>query len=499
DEHEVFGKVRSYGNALRLKEVAELLITTQNEPTEMVERLASCVMGGTGFHHAGLGNTQRKIIEKAFKKGFIKALVATPTLAAGINLPARRVVIRDLYRFTGRFTGNQPIPNLELKQMAGRAGRPGYDPYGEAIFVVKNADDVDRVIEEVVHGETERIESKLGIAPILRIHIISSIASGFVRDYSGLMDFLNKTFYAYQFEIRAREVKEALRFLQDNGMLFAPPLQTDRDFVTADQLPGIEEKGLRVTPFGKLTSDLYIDPKSAVVMKRALEGSKNKVATPLSYFHTISATPDMLNLYVREGELGDLFLLAESHRDEIFLSPTDKEIYGDNEVLANELFAEELKTAILLNEWVDEVPENTITKSFNIGPGDLRNRVDTAKWLLHAMERIAALYHFERRELYKLNRRITYGVKEELLPLVSLKGIGRVRARLLYNNGYRDTGHLRKADIHNLLAIEGIGKAIVLRIMEQLGRDISEIQDGEQEIRRLQRTLSEFGMDVEEA
>jgi len=556
--------VSRYTNTQKLSEIADLLVSTQTEETDLVAKLANCVQGGTGFHHAGLGNTQRKIVEKAFKSGFIKVIVATPTLAAGINLPARRVVIRDLNRYTGRHTGNRPIANLELKQMAGRAGRPGYDPYGEAIYIVKKAEDVERLFSEVIHGETERIESKLGVAPTLRIHIISSIASGFVHDYGELLEFLNHTFYAHQFSLRQAEIREAIRFLQDNGMLISSMdkvvgtneagtkeagkkevgtgevgkkegmIEAIGEFVSADKLsrePGItgepiddrfargdeartedrtgemiklatheaEEGGgsmeLRVTPFGKLTSDLYIDPKSAVIMKKAMERSRDKFATPLSYLHTIASTPDMLTLYVREGEMGDLHMMTELYQDELFLSPKDREIYGANQELAHELFAEELKTALLLRKWVDEVPENTIARSFNIGPGDLRNKVDTAQWLLHALERIAALFHHEHHELTTLLRRIQYGVKEELLPLTAMKGIGRVRARLLFENGYRDVGQLKRADVEVLIGIEGIGKATVFSIMEQLGRELPEYHEADREIKKQQRSLQDFGIE----
>jgi len=87
-----------------------------------------------------------------------------------------------------------------------------------------------------------------------------------------------------------------------------------------------------------------------------------------------------------------------------------------------------------------------------------------------------------------------YGVKEELLPLVSIKGIGRIRARLLFKHGYTNVGHLKNADVTDLLGIEGIGKATVLKIMEELGMDASEIIETDQEIKKIQRTLAEFNL-----
>lgn len=501
--------VRSHINVEDLAEVSSTLRSAQDEPTDMVTRLSQCVEGGCAFHHAGLGNAHRKIIERAFKKGLIKVLVATPTLAAGINLPARRVVIRDMTRFGGKEMGNQPIANLELKQMAGRAGRPGFDPYGEAVFLARKPEDVERIFEEVIHGDTERIESKLGVAPILRIHIISSIASGYIRNHAGLMDFLGSTFYARQFELRESEVREAIRFLENHDMLITPELTPGSDFVTADTLqePSVEgtndgnqEEGsgpgqsaeLRATPFGKLVSDLYIDPKSAVVMKQALDRSGERGETSLSYLHTICATPDMLTLYARESEMGDLLMMAELYRDELLLSPMDREVYGESLGIAHEIYAEELKTALLLKRWIDEIDENTITGTFNIGPGDLRNKVDTARWLLHALTRIASLFHHGSEVVKKLERRMTYGVREELLPLVELKGVGRAKARILNRGGFKDIGMLKRAEIEILLSLPGIGRSTIFSIMDQLGRDMSDYDEADEEIRKLQRSLLDF-------
>ena len=70
-----------------LKELAEKL--TGRSQSNLAEQLAACLSSGVGFHHAGLTNAQRKDVEAAFKDGLLVALTATPTLAAGVNLPAR--------------------------------------------------------------------------------------------------------------------------------------------------------------------------------------------------------------------------------------------------------------------------------------------------------------------------------------------------------------------------------------------------------------------------
>src|SRR5216117_3758059 len=111
-------------NKEHLKKVAESLSAAQDEPTSMGARLARCIENGAAFHNAGLTNPQRAIVEKEFRKGRLACIVATPTLAAGINLPARRVIVRDLNRFDVNF-GLAPIPVLEVKQMSVAPADPG--------------------------------------------------------------------------------------------------------------------------------------------------------------------------------------------------------------------------------------------------------------------------------------------------------------------------------------------------------------------------------------
>ena len=100
------------------------------EGSQTGDILADCLAGGVAFHHAGLTSKQRKMIEQSFKRGDLVCISATPTLAAGVNLPARRVLIRDLRRWDGN--GSQLLSTMEIQQMMGRAGRPQFDDYGEA-------------------------------------------------------------------------------------------------------------------------------------------------------------------------------------------------------------------------------------------------------------------------------------------------------------------------------------------------------------------------------
>jgi helicase len=245
------------------------------ERTQISETLAQLVKCGTAFHHAGLGGAHRKLVEDSFKEGKIKVLTATPTLAFGVNLPARTVIIQDYRRFEPGY-GNYPISVLEYKQMAGRAGRPKYDKFGESVLIAKTSDEADFLMENYVLAKPERIWSRLAVEKIMRGHVLATVASDFAHTEEGIFEFFGRTFYAYQYDIKAIKniIAKILKYLYEEQML---------DFSKSD---------IYATKFGKRVSELYIDPLSAVVIRDALH-NKPVLLTDFSLLHLISHTTDM--------------------------------------------------------------------------------------------------------------------------------------------------------------------------------------------------------------
>ncbi|MBS7627360.1 ATP-dependent DNA helicase, partial [Candidatus Bathyarchaeota archaeon] len=143
------------------------------------------------FHHAGLTGIHREAIEDAFRERLLKVVCATPTLAAGVNLPARVVILNSYQRYEVGY-GRYPISILEYKQMAGRAGRPRYDAFGEAILIARSKDEEEYLMESYIKAQPERLWSKLGMEKVLRTHVLSTVASGFAHSDKGIMDFFER-------------------------------------------------------------------------------------------------------------------------------------------------------------------------------------------------------------------------------------------------------------------------------------------------------------------
>ncbi|HHV25443.1 MAG TPA: ATP-dependent DNA helicase [Methanosarcina sp.] len=414
----------------------------ENSETDTSTTLATCVRSGTAFHHAGLTTPLRELVEDGFRAGKIRLISSTPTLAAGLNLPARRVIIRSYRRYSSE-DGMQPIPVLEYKQMAGRAGRPRLDPYGEAVLVAKSYEEFVFLFEKYVDAEAEDIWSKLGTENALRTHVLSTISNGFARTREELMDFLEATFFAFQYSNfgLSTVVDECLNFLRQEEMLE----NTD---------------ALIPTNFGKLVSRLYIDPLSAARIVKGLKEAKN--LSELTLLHLVCSTPDMRLLYMRNHDYQDINDYVMAHASEFVKVPSPFNITD------YEWFLGEVKTSLLLVDWVHEKSENEICLKFGTGEGDIHAIADIAEWIMHVTAQLARLLDLKgTKEAAELEKRIHYGAGPELMNLLDVRGIGRVRARKLYEAGFRSTIELAGADSEKVAAL--LGPKIAERIFKQIG------------------------------
>ena len=449
-------------------------IEETGEKTQISDELADMVRCGVAYHHAGLSGAQRKIIEDAFKERKLKVLTATPTLAWGVNLPARTVIIQDYRRFEAGY-GNYPIPVLDYKQMAGRAGRPKYDKFGEAVIIAKTQDEADYLMEGYVLAKTERIWSRMAVEKIIRGHVLATIASDYTHSEEGIFEFFGKTFYAYQYDVKAIKsiIIKILKYLFDAQMIM------------------VDRQDIYATKFGKRVSELYIDPLTAVIMREALT-KKPDYLTDFSLLHMIAHTPDMgpvMRPYAREIDV--LSLQLEQHREELLINPPNE--WEDH--IGYEEFLSEIKTAMVMKNWIEETTEDQLITKFGVQPGDLYRIIENAKWLLHATHEIAPLVgaNKEIKPLSdELEERVSKGIKRELLPIVHLEGIGRIRGRIIYNAGYKTIEDLKLASLEDLTHLPSVGPRLAKKIKEQVGGPIVEKEtwddwDKEQEFK--QKTL----------
>ncbi len=476
----------------QLKELAKKILDALPTPTDQCQKLAHGIERGVAFHHAGLSTSQREDIENAFRAGTLKLICCTPTLAAGLDMPAFRTVLKELRRYSGSF-GMQYIPVLEYQQMAGRAGRPGKEDFGEAIMIASTDKERQNLIDTYIHGEVEDIYSKLAVEPVLRTYVLSLVATGLCRSRHDLVTFFSQTFWAHHYKDMPqmeRIITRVIKLLINYEFVFDANAKKNMEKNAADTLAKSSDKSsnaklrqsigiefesaadliaetnqvLGVTPLGQRVSQLYIDPLSA---NHLLKGMKSEKMTEFGLFTLLNQTLEMRPLLrAKSSELDNINqFLFTNEQDLLIPVPT---MYD----LEYEDFFNALKTTQYVIDWINEFDENQLFEKYNIRPGEINAKNDILDWLLYCCSELTSVINKKQHIgfIAKLRTRLQYGAKEELLPLLVLKGVGRVRARKLIHANIRTIAELKSVDIGKLGII--VGPAIAADLKTQVGAGV---------------------------
>ena len=442
-----------------------------SSPTSQCERLGKAVRSQAAFHHSGLHSEQRSIVERAFKNGKIQVICATPTLAAGLDMPAYRVVIRDLKRYSGGW-GMQPIPVLEYDQMSGRAGRPSYDDEGQAITIAESDQERDEITEKYVNADPEPIQSKLAARPVLRSHTLSLVATGFVSDEDDLVDFMDETFYAHQYgdderlHTQLMQVKENLmawEMIERDGEQAGNPDSVE--FVSAKEYS--QTMDLNATSLGHRVSELYLDPYTANNLVERLQRA-DESTTPFAFLHMICHTLEMRPLIrVKKGDKQPVEAALLEREDELLIDAPDR--FDDD----YKSFLNGVKTTLVLYDWINEVSEKELNDKWDVTPGHLQAKRSLADWLLYSCDEILDVISSEQitEEIRRLRQRVNLGVREALLGLTRFDGVGRVRSRRLYNAGIENAGDVKATSFETLQDI--LGPKTAKDLKNQVGQEVT--------------------------
>jgi helicase len=331
------------------------------------QQLADCLRSGVAFHHAGLRTGHRSVVEAAFRARNVACICAPPTLAAGVNVPARRVVVRDQKRYAG--SAMEWLPTLEVHQMCGRAGRPGLDPHGEAVLVGDDETEAE-LVERYVEGEPEAVESTLAEPASLRTHVLSAVATGFAETEAEILGVFEGTFYAR--EAGAGGLADAVAVAVDD-LVAAGMVRRDA---------GVDEYRLAATPVGETTSKQYVRPETGERIVSGLQtAAAMSNATTLTVLEVICDTPDMQDTYLGNEERAEIYRFARSKAGELTTAMHETDDFEE--------WLESVKTARILDEWIGGSTVEELVEAYRIGPGDLDSRIERAEWLLSAAEALA--------------------------------------------------------------------------------------------------------------
>ncbi len=425
----------------KFKQVADKLLEVPKKkgslPTTTCLKLAEAAEKGVVFHHAGLFNEQKEIIEDEFRKGNILMITATPSLMYGVNLPSKYVVIRDHTRWTSN--GPASIPVFDYEQMSGRAGRPQYDDVGYSYLVAKTMDEAFDLETRYVNGEIELTNSKLiDNKDAIYKQIIAQIASSLSKNLDDLNDFFGKTLYGFQMKNNPSmsmfaqdslnwELESALEFLLQNGIIRATP------------------EGLKTTDFGNLIAKSNYAVETAVKIKEYV--STMEKLNPAEMIYALAETPDLPLISFKGRKSKDP---VRDKLSECGLFAVD---IGNPEA-----------TAVSLIEWIDERNEYEIENAYNVySASTRRSAYEASRLVKFAKNTLEVLGNYSNlKDMDYLSARLYYGVKEDIIPLVvGVKRLGRKRARLLMKT-FGD--NLSEASEKDLQKVEGIGPKLADKV-----------------------------------
>ncbi|MWV66029.1 DEAD/DEAH box helicase [Halorubrum sp. JWXQ-INN 858] len=398
-----------------------------NEATELTnDTLRQSVIDGVGFHHAGLGKGDRDRVERWFKEGKIKLLFSTSTLAWGVNLPARCVVIRDT-KYHDPLEGETDISPLDVLQMVGRAGRPGYDDVGYG-WVVCDRGDADTYRRLLRDGK--EIESRL--AADLESHLNAEIAMGTIRGLEDVMAWLETTFYYVRARSKPEEydfgnVRERLRGTLDSLV--------EDGFVTADEDLSIEPSAL-----GRLASKYYLRLDTARRFRALADRERLTVDAILE---TVASAGEFDSVSARSAEADAVDRILDGH--ETSLEDGHRKVF-----------------AILLAGMADSMPSDLRSDAWVIRQNALRLLAALCEFLdRFAGPRAANLAR-------RVEARVEHGVGRDAVALTAIDGVGAGRAERLADAGLGSPGAVVDAG-PDVLSNAGMSDSVADRVVSAAG------------------------------
>ncbi len=387
--------------------------------------LQNSVTDGVAFHHAGLSKEDKDAVEQWFREGKIQLLFSTSTLAWGVNLPARCVVIRDT-KLHDPLEGEVDMSPLDVLQMLGRAGRPGYDDVGYG-WVVCDRSEADKYRKLLREGK--EIESRL--ADDLDAHLNAEISMGTLRDLDDVMSWLDTTFYA----VRARSKPEEYDFagLRDRVRDALSGL-VSRGFVEMDDNLGVDGTGL-----GVLASKFYLRLATAERFKRLAD---RDFVDEAAILETVACAAEFDSVSARQSERDAINAILVGQNTPDSMEP------GQRKVLA------------------------ILRASMNGGtPPELRSDAwviqQNARRLLAAMQ--SFLERFDTAETANLARRVEArvetGISSAAVGLTAIDGVGSGRAHKLAGEGIETPEDVRAAGVDGLIDA-GLSEGVAERVFK---------------------------------
>ncbi len=451
DKKRTVGYAATLANRLRLPSVDEAIEELRElEETQSQEQLLHALSSSVAFHNADLSPELRRLVEHYVRLGKIKVVFSTSTLAMGMNLPVKNVIIdlerRGFMPEYGRW-GLIAVSKSTYENESGRAGRPGLSGgVARSILVTASPFQAEAWLSKFVSAEFEELRPTLGDSP-LEDHVLHAIATGLAPSREALTRLFLGTFTGFvrwsqnQDEFRAK-LDAALTKCLD-GKLIA------------------EEKGrLDVTELGMVTASKGIGTETALEMAAWAREARNVPVTDIEVLATVSFSSAGGGVYVpmTRAERFDYDLRTALLQRAAAQGASERPAlarFNEVSTAAEEKPATAIKRVLMLSDWLDEMSTKTLELRHRVGGGGARRIGEEFAWLVQALSAVAKVSGWTQERcgaLDELADRLNFGVRADALPIARLRifGLARSFARRLVEVGLGDVDALAKANLPEL-------------------------------------------------
>ncbi|XP_044934079.1 helicase POLQ-like isoform X9 [Mustela putorius furo] len=484
----------------------EYLKHREKEKHELIKNLKSISGGnvcpilkrtvpfGVAYHHSGLTSDERRLLEEAYSTGALCLFTCTSTLAAGVNLPARRVILRAPY------VAKEFLKRSQYKQMIGRAGRAGIDSVGESVLILQEKD--KQQVSELISRPLENCYSHLvqEFTKGIQTLFLSLIGLKIATNLDDICHFMGGTLFGVQQKILLKEKSlreitvEWLRDLTEKGLLQKDVVDKPKD------------ESFHITKLGRASFKGTIDLAYCDILyrdlKKGLEGLVLESLLHLIYLTTpydmaSQCVPDWM-IYFRQfsqlspAEQNVAALLGVSENfigkkasGQAIKKKVDKDI-------VNRLYL-----SFVLYTLLKETNIWSVSEKFNMPRGYIQSLLAGAasfsSCVLHFCEELEEFWVY-RALLVELTKKLTYCVKAELIPLMEVTGVLEGRAKQLYNAGYKSLIHLANANPEVLIrTVDHLSRRQAKQIVSSAKMLLHEKAEAlQEEVEELLRPPSDF-------
>ncbi|XP_056266313.1 DNA polymerase theta isoform X3 [Pseudoliparis swirei] len=435
--------------------LVDVVAQLRRTPAGLDPVLKRTVPWGVAFHHAGLTFDERDVLEGAFRQGTVRVLAATSTLSSGVNLPARRVIIR-----TPTFNGHLLDP-FTYKQMAGRAGRKGVDTLGESVLVCKEAERQKGI--SLLKGALQPISSCLvrregeGVTTSMLRAILEIIVGGVASTPQDVRSYALCSLLAAS--IKCDGKKESSEETNRGAIEACVEWLMENEFISIQR--DEQEERYRPTQLGAATLSSSLSPPEALGifadLQRAMKGFVLEndlhilyLITPLyaewttiDWYQFFCLWEQLSSSMKRVAELVGVQegFLARSVGGKL-VAKTEKQ---RRQMAIHKRFF----TTLVLQDLVNEVPLGTVASKYNCNRGQLQSLQQSASTYAGMVTVFCKRLGWHNMELLlsQYQTRLSFGVQRELVDLVRVSLLNATRARALYAQGLCTVAELARATL----------------------------------------------------